>query len=313
MRARTTSSLSLGAIPSSDRRRGLAWAFASALGSALFVIPWKLANAAGDPAHSVLLLLGVAAFANSGLALWQRLAAGGLRLRSLRTDLGVAVLLASFTLLGNLASARAIRDLSPALLNVVLRAEVILVAVFAWMLLGERVERRFWLGAAVAAIGLVILQEPSQDLGGGARFGAGTTMALAAAACFSALAVITRRFIHRMDPVVVNSLRLWLSVALWFPFHEASRLREIPTEQIVYASLAAMAGPFFARLCLMISARYVEARVTTLASLTAPALTLVLAWVLLSDWPDGPQLLGGAIMIAGISIPLLWPRREGPV
>jgi drug/metabolite transporter (DMT)-like permease len=87
-------------------------------------------------------------------------------------------------------------------------------------------------------------------------------------------------------------------------------LGEIPSSQILYAGLAALAGPFLGRLCLMISARYVEARVTTLANLTAPAMTLVFAWLLLSDWPAPHQLIGGAIMIAGISIPLLRPRRS---
>jgi drug/metabolite transporter (DMT)-like permease len=83
------------------------------------------------------------------------------------------------------------------------------------------------------------------------------------------------------------------------------RFEEMPQEQILYASLAALAGPFFARLALMISARYIEARLTTLATLAAPVMTLFLAFVLLSDWPLPHELIGGAIMIAGISIPVL--------
>ena len=47
--------------PRDHRRIGLAWAFASALGGALFAVPWKLANTVGEPAISVLLLLGCAA------------------------------------------------------------------------------------------------------------------------------------------------------------------------------------------------------------------------------------------------------------
>ena len=276
------------------------------------MIPWKLANEAGESAHSVLLLLSVAACANSALVVWRRIAAGVLSFRIGRTDVGVAVLLAGFTLAGNLASARAIQELSPALLNVLLRAEVILVALLAWVLLGERVERRFWLGAVIAALGLVVLQGPMDASRAFGLFGAGTGMALVAAACFSSLGVVTRHFIHRIDPVLVNAIRLWLAVALWFVFQDASGLAGIPREQILYAVLAAIVGPFFARLCLMISARHIEARVTTLANLTAPAMTLVFAWVLISDWPQPHELLGGAIMIAGISIPLLRPRRRAP-
>ena len=71
-----------------------------------------------------------------------------------------------------------------------------------------------------------------------------------------------------------------------------------------------MVAECLGRLALMMSARYIQARVTTLATLTTPVLTLVLAFVLLSDWPQTHQLLGGAIMIAGISIPVLRLRQD---
>lgn len=294
----------------SDRRLGLAWAFASAVGGAAMVIPWKLANAAGEPAHSVLLLLGVAAIANTGLVVGQRIRAGSLRLAVGRSELAVAALIASFTLLGNLASALAIQDLSPALLNVLLRADVLFVAFFGSWLLTERVERRFWLGAAVAVAGLLVLQGPLPETGLIGLLRSGTGMAIAAAACFSAIALATRRFIHRIDPVAVNAIRLWLAVALWFPFNAWPEWSALPRDQVIYSTIAAIAGPFLGRLALMISARHIEARVSTLATLSTPALTLVLGFVLLSDWPEDQQLLGGAIMIAGISIPLLRPRRS---
>ncbi len=295
---------------SADLRLGLGWGLSSAVGGALMVIPWKLANEVGDPANSVLLLLGVAAIGNSSLVLAQRLSSGTTRLRIGRTELLVAALLAIFTLLGNLASAHAIQDLSPALLNVLLRADVIFVAIFGWLLLGERVEKRFWLGAMIATVGLVVLQGPLGDAGLLGLFAGGTGLAVAAAACFSSLAIVTRRYIHRIDPVAVNALRLWLAAALWFPFNSVPRFSEIPTEQILYASMAAIAGPFLGRIALMLSARHVEARVTTLANLTTPVLTLILAFLLLSEWPEPYELTGGAIMIAGISIPLL---RRGRV
>jgi drug/metabolite transporter (DMT)-like permease len=293
----------------SDDRKGLLWAFASAFGVALFVIPWKLANEAGDPAHSVLLLLGAAAILNTLFVIGRRIAsgAGGIRIR--RVDVGVAALLASFTLLGNLTSAWAIQDLSPALLNVVLRVDVTLIAILAWLFLGERVEPRFWPGTVVAVLGLVVMQGPMETGSLGQLFGAGIGMALAAAACFSAIGVLTRRFIHQIDPVGVNAVRLWMAVALWFPFNPMPRFSEIPAEQAFHAVLSAIVGPFLGRLCLMISARYVEARVSALVNLTAPVMTLALAFALLSDWPQRHELLGGAIMIAGISIPLL--RRGG--
>lgn len=284
-----------------------------AVGSGVMAIPWKLANEAGDPAISVLLLLGVAALINTALMVGQRLASGVLNLRMGRTELGVAATLAVFTLLGNLASARAIQDLSPALHSVLLRADVIFVAILGWLLLGERVERRFWVGALVALVGLVVLQGPMEQVGFRELIGSGTGMAVAAGAWFSLMAIVTRRFIHRIDPVAVNALRLWLSVALWFGFNGVPVFAEIPSDQLIHATSAAIAGPFFGRLALMISTRYIEVRATTLTTLTTPGFTLIMAFVFLADWPEAHQLLGAAIMIAGISIPLLRFGRAAPV
>ncbi len=208
-------------------------------------------------------------------------------------------------LVGNQLSAWAIRDLSPALMNVLLRTDILIVAVVGWLWLGERVERRFWLGAAIAGIGLVVLQGPPGEVGLAGIARSGTGLAICAAACFSGLALVTRAFIERIDPVAVNMLRLWLAVALWFPFNPLPSLSEIPSAQILHATLAAIGGPFLGRLALMLAARHVEARVSTLCTLTTPVLTLGLAFVLLADWPARYELLGGGVMIAGIAIPLL--------
>ena len=135
-------------------------------------------------------------------------------------------------------------------------------------------------------------------------------MALLAATCFSLMAVTTRRFIHRIDPVVVNAVRLWFAVALWFVFNPRPIFAQIPSEQILYAGLAALLGPFFARICLMISARHVEARVTALVNLTGPELTLVLAFFILSDWPKPHELVGGAIVVSGIAVPMIGRRKR---
>ena len=295
--------------PLDARRAGLAWAFASAIGSAFFVIPWKMANEIGDPGNSVLILLSTAALLNTLLVAIQHARSSTIRFDVRRIEIVVALMLAGFTLFGNLASAFAIQELSPALLNVMLRSEVIWVALFAWLFLGERVDARFWIGVAIATYGLFLLQGPLDLAHLLASFGPGTGMALAAAACFGSLAVITRRFIDRIDPVIVNALRLWMAVALWFPFHPFPDFNAIPASQIGYAAMSAIVGPFLGRLFMMISARYVEARITTLTILTAPVMTVALVFLVLGDVPQTYEVVGGLIMMAGIAVPLLRPAR----
>ncbi len=290
------------------RRVGLSWAMASAVGSAFMAIPWKLANDVGTPAHSVFVLLVVAATGNTLLSMGQRLRGSARAGRIGLVDLGVAIGLAGFTLAGNHLAAVAVQEMSPSMMNLLLRSELPLTALAAWIVLGERVEGRFWIGTAIAMGGLVLLQgAPAGDVGA-LRVGA-MGIAIASASCFGALAVVTRAFIHKIDVVGVNAIRLWCAVALWFVFNDAEGIRHIPEAQWRYATMAALSGPFLGRLTLMMSARTIEARLSSLVMLLAPVLTLVPAYLILEDWPTERQLLGGVVMLVGIAFPLLRTRR----
>ncbi len=290
-----------------DRRRGIYWALGATIGIAAFVIPWKIANTLGDTRVNTLILLSAAALFNTALGAFQDRSVPRFR----PFDFGFAIALAAFTLLGNLASAEAIAQLSPALLTVVQRSEVIVVALLAWPLIGEKIDRRFVIGASIAGCGLVVLQDPFSSEAPRAN---GMALALLSAACFGMMAVLTRKFIDRIQLVAVNALRLWLAVGLWFVFNGVpDALFEISPAQAGCACLAAFFGPFLGRLCMMTSARYVEARITTLAMLAAPPMTLALAYFVLDELPRAREIQGGLLMLVGISIPILaWVRPVRP-
>lgn len=285
-----------------DLRRGVPWALAAAFGIAGFSVPWKLASGYGAPAVNTLILLLTAAVCSTLLTAAQQRSLP----RPTRFDLKVALGLAVFTLAGNLASAEAIDHISPALLTVTQRGEVILVALIAWPVIGERIDRRFWLAVAIAAVGLWMLYDPSSDAGVSEARSRGLGFALASTVCFASMAVLTRRVIHRIDAVAVNGLRLWMAVLLWFATNGVPpELAEAQGPQVAYAALAGFAGPFAGRLCLMTSARYLEARLVTLATLAAPPLTLVLAYFVLGDVPLANELLGGGLILLGVAVPIL--------
>lgn len=288
----------------SELRRGIAWSLAGAFFGGCFVIPWKLANELGSPATSTVALLAFAALFNTLLGVAQHRHSARPRLEPY--ELGVALALAVLSLLGNLGSATAVQTLSASLLNVLLRGEVLVVALLAWVVLGERVERRFWLGAGLAGCGLLVLHGP---LEGGPVAAQGTGFALLAVLAFSAMAVLTRQGIRRIDPVRVNALRLWASLPLWFlAVGTPADLGTVGAAQLGYAALAAFAGPTAARLCLILSARHVDARITALGALSAPAISLGLEVVVLGHVPPPRELMGGAILLAGIAVPLA--RRD---
>ena len=291
----------------SDPRRGIAWALAAAVASGFFVIPWKLANEQGEPANSAFALLGFAALFNTVLGLGRR--GGNARTRLGRYELAVAGVMAVLSLLGNLASASAIERLSASLTNVLLRADVIVVALMAWAALGERVDRRYWLGAALAGLGLVVLRAPGSADAIDPR---GTLLAGGAVLCFSGLTVVTRMAIHRIDPVRVNAIRLWMCLPLWLVLAGGlGPLAEMGRSQLLWAALAAFAGPFAARLCMILSARHVDARTTTLGVLSAPVISVPLERIFLGRSPSPHEWIGGAILMLGIAVPLLRRSRAG--
>ena len=286
--------------------KGMGWAGAAALGGAFFILPWKVATSHGSTQTMVLLMLVAAALMNT--VVWQ-LASPASRRRPRRLEMVFALALAVITLLGNLASAEAVLRLSPATVSALLRGEVLMVAVLGWFVLGERVNLMFWAGAAAALTGIWWMQPPDGP-GVAAGDGAGILLSIAAALCFALMSVFTRRFINRIDIFLVNSLRLWFAVGLWFVFHGSPpAVQELNGTLIICTVLAAALGPGFSRVAMMFSARYVEARITSLTLQLGPVLTLLLAFLILGDLPTFRELSGSVLLLAGVSLPLLVQGR----
>jgi drug/metabolite transporter (DMT)-like permease len=118
--------------------------------------------------------------------------------------------------------------------------------------------------------------------------------------------VTTRKVIRRIDPVFVNALRLWLAVGLMvmLPGRLAGALAlDLHTWALVAA--AAFLGPFLSRLCLMYAVRHISASRSSLVTLAAPVFAFVLGFLVLGIAPTVRELLGGALITAGIALPLL--------
>ena len=285
-----------------DIKKGLFLSAVAMTFAGAFVIPWKIATQHGSSALMVLLLVTVAATSNTAIMVAQ----GGLKSlirKPSKLELFLGVLFAVVTLLGNWASAEAIIFLSPAIVSVLMRSEVIIVAVLAAMLLKEPTGKVFWIGITVVGIGFWIMQ-PSAELGNQWYIGAG--FSILSALAFAIMAVLTRKFIHDVDIVLVNSIRLWLSVLLWFPFNNGiPSLEELNPSLVLYVSIAAIIGPSLGRLLFMKSAKYLEARISALMICGAPIVTLVLGILLLKEFPESNELLGGFCMLIGI-LSILW-------
>lgn len=271
--------------------------------SACFLIPWKAATHHGDPTLATLVLLAVSAVLNTGATAVPQLRSGDEGERPLAPTLWLSVVFAILSLAGNWCSAEAVSRVSGPLLAVLQRCEVLVVGLLSAPLLRERVRAPFWVGTAVAGIGLTVLQRPAH--GSPAFAPLGVAFGMGSAAAFGAMMVLTRKYTDVIRPVPLNATRLWLSVVLWFAV--ARRIpgaAELPAGLVVNAALAGFFGPFLSRLGALFSARHVPASTTALASLATPALTLLLGFAWLGTLPTAQEVLGGMILLAGVAIPL---------
>jgi drug/metabolite transporter (DMT)-like permease len=295
-------------MPPENRKLGILLATIAASLQAFFLIPYKIAleNTSND--YAVISLLFFAAVFNSALSL-----AGHLRARTvgaaaapenekLSITLFVIGALALLSIVGNHAAGEALSRLTPAVASVLLQTQVLFVSVVGVWVLGERISAGFALGALVSIGGVAAMR-----IGEGQQQATmvGTVWGLCAAFSFGMVQVVTRKYITRIRPVVVNAARLWLSVAVLIVLPgRLEGMATVPAIALWMTAAAAFGGPFIARLCLLYSARHIPAALSTLFGLVSPVATLAIAWLILGDWPSGQELLGGAVVLVGMFVAL---------
>lgn len=291
----------------SDGSKGNWLGTLGAFGAAAFMIPYKQAGVFGEAPVVAFGLLLAAAVQSTALR-WSTLVPKEVvQHRSASPVEWVSALVfAGLAIAGNTCSALALAELGPATVSVVLRTEVLAVGALGWVFLGERPSRSFWLGALLALIGLAVLSSAK----GGLLVRPSVAYGLLGALCFSAMHVVARRVAHRVDLARVNMRRLWLSVALLAGWHGVLQAAlQLEPMFWVWVGLAAVCGPVLSRLLLMYSVRHVPASQTALVMLSSPVFALVLGLALLGAVPSSREVVGGAIMLMGIGVPLVGHRR----
>ncbi|MCP4434731.1 MAG: DMT family transporter [Actinomycetia bacterium] len=305
---------------------GLLLAFGAAVGSAMGVIPYKVATDRAEPEYVVVALLVSAAILNTFGSIFSAIrgndrepvdSVGGLaevdveaadplrteqpamaRATSMQLTIGVGILLGLIAAVANWTASEAITRLEVSIAQLLIQMQVLFAALLARIWLGEKVGRRFLGGALLALLGLAVMQGV-----GGASAGVAVLWGLGSAACFGSMQVITRRWIERIHPVVVNALRLWIAAAIVALVPGALvGAMGLPIAVIGLAAAAAACGPFLGRLMMMHSAHFIPAATSTLMGLFAPVLALGFGWMLLSELPSGTELLGGALVVAGMFV-----------
>ena len=220
----------------------------------------------------------------------------------------------AFGLLGvagaQLAYFSAVQTLSVAVALLLEYSAVLLVVGWVWLRQGRRPRRLTVAGAAVAVAGLVGVL---QVLGGATVDAVGVAWGLAAAVGLAAYFVISARVDDALPPLVLAWGGLVVGGAVLVAAGAVGLLAlDVTAADVVLAGtvlpwFVPVAGLGLVAAALaygagVVAARRLGATVASFVGLTEVLFAVGLAWVLLSEQLTAGQLLGGALVLAGIGL-----------
>jgi len=217
----------------------------------------------------------------------------------------------------------AIEFVGAGLATVLGNLQVLIVALVAWAVFGERPPRSVLLALPVVLLGVLLI---SGIVGTGAYGSApaiGVLLGLLTAACYAGYLLIIRRGGHDLrrpaGPVAVATAST--AVVAAFAGMAVGDLDLTPgPESLFWLAMLGFTSQFLGYLLISVSLPRLPAVVTSIILLAQPVVTVGLSMVLLGEAPSPAQLAGVGLVIGGIAVatvpaglarrPQLRPSRE---
>jgi drug/metabolite transporter (DMT)-like permease len=242
------------------------------------------------------------------LGLWMLQESGPQRLRTLSRHDWLLLALAGLFWTGDLIAWHwALKLTTIANANLLTMTGPVFVTFAAWLLFRERITTGFLIGLGVALVGAVPLVATSLDLGGGHLLGDG--IAVTAAACFAAYLLAIKRLRGALPTGTVMSITCLFSLPGLLLAAGISNEPLAPGSLhgwLILLALALSAQAFGQGFVALAMAR-LPASFTSVSLLVQPVIAILLGWAILGEAATPGQILGGAIVLAGIVI----SRRYG--
>jgi drug/metabolite transporter (DMT)-like permease len=188
----------------------------------------------------------------------------------------------------------------------------IFVALGAWLLYRDRPTRSFWMGFALSFAGMIAIV--GTDLVRHPRLGLGDAFAQGGAACYAGYLLYVRRSRRELDALsfsaisgVTASLSLLLvCLVIGTPLHG------YPASSWWALGGLALVTQVVGHLSVAYALGKLPVSITSIALLGQAPITAVLAVPLLGEHLTGLQLVGGALVLAGIYVVNRTPRLAPP-
>jgi drug/metabolite transporter (DMT)-like permease len=202
----------------------------------------------------------------------------------------------------------------------------VFIALWVWLVRGERVRRRLWAALGLSLSGLVLVAEVWQ--GGGSLDVGGVAAALAAALCLAGYYLMGERGTTTRDPVAltcwsfVAAALFWAVAAPFRPFDPAVLGSSVPVSVgslelplwvlVGWIVVLGAVLPFWLSLAAL---RHLPPTTAGLIATVEPVLASLVAWVWVEQVLSGWQVLGGLVVLVGIGLAQTAraPRKPAPL
>lgn len=178
----------------------------------------------------------------------------------------------------------------------------IVVGLLTWLVFRERPATGFWLGLLLAVSGTLVIVRA--DLARQAGFGIGDVMSLGAAACFAVYLLVTERVRTSTGTLTFLRLAMLSSTSSLLAINMALGVSlRMPHGRTLWAVLGlGLISQLGGYLALTYALGHLPATITSISLLTQGPLTAVLAALLLSEPLTLAQIVGGALVLAGVGL-----------
>jgi drug/metabolite transporter (DMT)-like permease len=178
----------------------------------------------------------------------------------------------------------------------------IVVGLLSWLVFGRKPQAAFWIGLLMAISGTVVILWA--DLGRLTKLGIGDLMALGAAACFAVYLLVTERVRTSTGTLAFLRLAMVASTLALLAINLLLGISlRLPHGRTLWAVLGlGLISQLGGYLALTYALGHLPATITSISLLTQGPLTAMLAAILLSEPITWPQILGGAMVLAGVGL-----------
>lgn len=190
----------------------------------------------------------------------------------------------------------------------------VMVALFSRFGLRQQIDRRVWLGLALALIGLALVAEVWGD---GGLDAVGVAAALGAAGCLATFYLAGKRALGRLHPMTLTFWMFALSAVMWavaqpwwtFEFSvlakDASLLGSLDSFRLplwVPIAWVVLLGTLLPYAFEIASLKHLSPTATSVVAMSEPVIASAIAWAWLGEALGTVQILGAVVVLAGVVI-----------